>query len=77
MDKYDENLVTMGWKMESLNGAADSILKSASRLEEEIGKEMRYWEQVLKIKEKGWSLHRLPKEKHTLGVRYGFAEGGY
>lgn len=65
----------MGWRMQSLNGAADSILKSASRLEEEMEKEATYWNQVLAVKEKGWSLSRLPREKHTLGIRYGFAEG--
>lgn len=39
-----------------------------------MGKETTYWDQVLAVKEKGWSLSRLPREKHTLGVRYGFAE---
>ena len=61
--------------MKSLNNAADSLLKSASRLEEEVEKETRYWSQALAVKEKGWSLSRLPREKHTLGVRYGFLEG--
>ncbi len=61
--------------MKSLNSAADSLLKSASRLEEEVEKETRYWSRALTVKEKGWSLSRLPREKHTLGVRYGFAEG--
>ena len=75
MDKYNESLVTLGWRTESLNGVAGSILKSATKLEDEIGKETRYWEEVLKVKDKGWSLHKLPREKHTLGVRYGFAEG--
>lgn len=60
--------------MQSLNGAADSLLKSAARLEEEMERETTYWDQVLAVKEKGWSLSRLPREKHTLGVRYGFAE---
>lgn len=74
-EKQTEGLVTMGWRMQSLNGTADSLLKSASRLEEEMGKETKYWEQVLAVKGKGWSLHRLPREQHTLGIRYGFAEG--
>lgn len=37
--------------------------------------ESKYWEQVLGVKENGWSLCRLPREKHTLGVKYGFNEG--
>ena len=73
--KESEEMVGIGWRMQSLNSAADRLLKSASRLKEEMGREARYWEQVLAVKEKGWSMHRLPREKHVLGVRYGFAEG--
>lgn len=75
LEKRNAKLASIGWRMKSLNSAADSLLKSASRLEEEVGKETRYWSQVLAVKEKGWSLSRLPREKHTLGVRYGCAEG--
>ena len=74
-EKHNEEMAGIGWRLQSLNGAADSLLRSATRLEEEMGRETKYWEQVLAVKEKGWSLHRLPREKHTLGVRYGFAEG--
>lgn len=73
-EKHNQDLVSIGWRMQSLNGAADSLLKSAARLEEEMGRETTYWDQILAVKEKGWSLSRLPREKHTLGVRYGFAE---
>lgn len=74
VDKHNQEMASIGWRMQSLNAAADSLLKSASRLEEEMGKETTYWDQVLAVKDKGWSLSRLPREKHTLGVRYGFAE---
>jgi len=74
-DKRDDEMVSIGWKMQSLGNTADSLLKSATRLEQEMELEAKYWEQVLAIKEEGWSLCRLPREKHTLGVRYGFAEG--
>ena len=69
------DMLSMGWRMQSLNRAADSIVDSASRLEKEVEKETSYWSQILAVKEKGWSLSRLPREKHTLGVHYGFAEG--
>ena len=75
LEKRNAKLASIGWRMKSLNSAADSLLKSASRLEKEVAKETRYWSQALAVKEKGWSLSRLPREKHTLGVRYGFAEG--
>ena len=69
--------VELGWKTQSLKSAADSLLNSATRLEKELKAETRYWDQVLKIKEQGWSVTRLPREKHALGVRFGFAEGVY
>ena len=73
--RLKDRMVSTGWKLQSLNATADLVLQSATRLEKEIEQEAKYWEQVLAVKEKGWSLSRLPREKHTLGVRYGFAEG--
>ena len=73
--KRDDSLVSTGWKLQSLRTASDSLLRSATRLEKELEQETKYWDQVLAVKEKGWSLCRLPREKHTLGVRYGFSEG--
>ena len=74
VEKEQDRMLLMGWRMQSLNTAADSLLQSATRLEGEIEKETRYWNQILAVKERGWSLSRLPREKHTLGVHYGFAE---
>ena len=74
-DQRDEELVSQGWKLQGLNSAADSLLRSAARLEKELDHETKYWEQILAVKEQGWSICRLPRERHTLGVRYGFAEG--
>ncbi|KAI9782781.1 MAG: RNA polymerase II mediator complex subunit [Candelina submexicana] len=71
----DRDLVARGWKIGGLNSAADSLLQSATKLGQEMEQEARYWEQVLSVSEKGWSICRLPRERHTLGVRYGFAEG--
>jgi len=68
-------LVCTGWSYKSVETAADSLLKSATRLEEEMGKEARYWEQVLSISEQKWPVCRMPKERHTIGVRFGFSEG--
>jgi len=71
----DDSLTAMGWKMQSLTAAADFLLRSATRLEKEMGEEAKHWEKVLAIQQKGWSITRLPRERHMLGVRYGFAEG--
>lgn len=74
-EKVQDEKIPLGWKLNALASTADSLLRSASRLEQEIERETRYWEQVLTIKGQGWPICRLPRERHTLGVRFGFAEG--
>ncbi|KAL9596735.1 MAG: hypothetical protein Q9179_004512 [Wetmoreana sp. 5 TL-2023] len=73
-EKASEDLVSLGWRMNSLARSAESLLNSASRLEGEIERETTYWKEILKVKAKGWPLCRLPRERHTLGVRLGFKE---
>ena len=68
-------LVGDGWKKQSIEAIADRLSEAATRLEKELQAETRYWDQILKIKDQGWSVIRLPRERHALGVRYGFAEG--
>ena len=75
VEKLDNKQVAKAWKVQSLNKTVDTILESATRLEKEIEKETKYWEQILYVSDAGWALCRLPNEKHTLGVRFGFAEG--
>lgn len=72
--KLDNAMVSKGWKLQSLNENADSILASAAKLEKEIEAETRYWQQVVEVSDKGWAVCRLPQEKFTLGVRFGFSE---
>lgn len=72
--KLDNKQIAKGWKTQSLNKTVDSILASATRLEKEIESETKYWEQVLAVSDNGWAVCRLPNDKHTLGVRYGFSE---
>ncbi|KAI9673370.1 MAG: RNA polymerase II mediator complex subunit, partial [Caeruleum heppii] len=73
-ESADHVAVSRGWKMQGLQSTADSLLRSATRLEKEMESETKYWEQVLAIGDKGWSICRIPWERHTLGVRYGFLE---
>ncbi|MCJ1355311.1 MAG: RNA polymerase II mediator complex subunit [Icmadophila ericetorum] len=70
----EDSLVSMGWRLQSLNSAADSLLRSASRLEKQVTEETDYWDEVLAVQQQGWSVCRIPRERHTLGVRYGFSE---
>jgi len=68
--------VTHGWNLTALNCSADRLLGAAERLEKEITKETKYWEQIRSVSEKGWATCRLPRERHTVGVRFGFSEAG-
>ncbi|KAF7165143.1 hypothetical protein CNMCM6106_001383 [Aspergillus hiratsukae] len=70
----DPKTVSRGWRLQNFNAAADKLLKSASRLENEVASETRYWQEVLAVKDKGWKLCRLPREGQALGVQYGFLE---
>jgi mediator of RNA polymerase II transcription subunit 17 len=72
--KEDNRRVAKGWKIQNLNKTVDTILESATRLEKEMETETKYWEQVLAVSDSGWAVCRLPNEKHTLGVRFGFSE---
>ncbi|KAH0565172.1 hypothetical protein GP486_001436 [Trichoglossum hirsutum] len=69
-----QELVSRGWKLQALETATESLSNSADRLEKEVESENRYWVQILAVRDKGWSVCRLPRERHTLGVRFGFGE---
>jgi len=66
--------VSRGWRTQNFNAAANKLLNASSRLEGEITSETRYWNEVLAIKDKGWKICRLPRERQALGVQYGFLE---
>ncbi|EQL30571.1 hypothetical protein BDFG_06965 [Blastomyces dermatitidis ATCC 26199] len=66
--------LSRGWKLETFDFAANKLLQAASRLEQEVAAETKYWADVLSIKEKGWKICRIPRERQTLGVQCGFLE---
>ena len=74
-DKATEDIIGLGWRMCSLTQTADVLLSSALRLGQEVQRETTYWQEVLAVNEAGWSLCRVPRERNTLGVRFGFNEG--
>lgn len=78
-DSYDSHrrkLAARGSRMQALEWATDNILKAATQLETEVRKEVKYWDEILSISEKGWSLQRFRKDqRHSpFAVRYGFRE---
>ncbi|KAB8211599.1 mediator of RNA polymerase II transcription subunit 17 [Aspergillus parasiticus] len=70
----DTKNVSRGWRLQNFNSAASKLLDSATRLEAEVASETKYWDEVLAVKEKGWKVSRLPRERQALGVQYGFLE---
>lgn len=75
--KEDNLRIAKGWKLQNLSKTVDTILNSATRLEKEIESETKYWEEVLAVSNKGWAICRIPSEKQTLAVRFGFSEGKF
>ncbi|RAL14103.1 mediator of RNA polymerase II transcription subunit 17 [Aspergillus homomorphus CBS 101889] len=70
----DIKTVSRGWRLQNFNAAANKLLKSATRLETEVAAETKYWNEVLAVKDKGWKVCRLPRDRQALGVQYGFLE---
>lgn len=63
--------------MEALDTATDEILKAAKKLEREVRRETKYWQEIVSISDKGWPLHRLRQNARNVPfvVRYGLPEG--
>ncbi|KAF9871543.1 RNA polymerase ii mediator complex component [Colletotrichum karsti] len=70
----DNRDVSLGWALIDINNTKESADKAASHLSKEIEREEKYWGEVLAVHQAGWSMCRLPAERHTLGVRFGFSE---
>ncbi|CAO2647728.1 Nn.00g086500.m01.CDS01 [Neocucurbitaria sp. VM-36] len=69
-------VVAKGSRMEALDSAADEILKAAKKLEREVRRETRYWQEIVSVSDKGWPIQRLRQNaRHVpFGVRYGLPE---
>lgn len=62
-------------QFQSINATADRLLDSANSLEREIDKEVKYWDQILSVSEKGWNVTKIRGSSYKLGVRYSCLEG--
>lgn len=67
--------ITAGWNILAIDETRESAQKAATLLEKEADREAKYWDDVLSVSESAWSVCRLPRERHTLAVRFGFNEG--
>ncbi|KAK2030256.1 RNA polymerase II mediator complex component SRB4 [Colletotrichum zoysiae] len=70
----DNRDVSLGWALLDIQTTKESADKAASHLSKEVEREAKYWDQMLAVHQAGWSMCRLPAERHTLGVRFGFSE---
>ncbi|KAK0756555.1 hypothetical protein N5P37_010708 [Trichoderma harzianum] len=70
----DQEAVAMGWTIMEINKTRDSAEEAAAFLEKEISAESKYWEDIISVRKAGWSVCKVPQERHTLGVRFGFSE---
>jgi len=69
-------LVAKGSRMEALDYAVEAILKAAKRLEKEVRRETKHWQEIVSVSNNGWPIQRLRQNaRHVpFGVRYGFPE---
>ncbi|KAK4619483.1 Mediator of RNA polymerase II transcription subunit 17 [Fulvia fulva] len=66
-----DNLLATKVRMEGLQQSADGLLAAAARLQKDVRQETSYWEEILSVADKGWSISRMGSS-HILGVRFGF-----
>jgi mediator of RNA polymerase II transcription subunit 17 len=71
-----KQLLAKGSRMEALEWATDSFLQAATELETEVHKETKYWNEIISISQRGWSIQRFGRDsRHSpFAVRYGFPE---
>ncbi|KAI8959750.1 subunit 17 of mediator complex-domain-containing protein [Daldinia sp. FL1419] len=72
--RHGDSSVATGWRLMGVNNIVDSVVATAEKLEKEMQLETSYWADVLAVSQSGWAVCAMPQEKHTLGVRFGFAE---
>jgi mediator of RNA polymerase II transcription subunit 17 len=72
-----QELVSKGARMEALDTATDEILKAAKKLEREVRRETKYWQEIVSISDKGWPIQRVRQNARNVpfAVRYGLPEG--
>jgi hypothetical protein len=79
LQEYEQRqeLVSKGARMEALDTATDEILKAARKLEREVRRETKYWQEIVSISDKGWPIQRLRQNARNVpfAVRYGLPEG--
>ncbi|KAE9968647.1 hypothetical protein EG328_007333 [Venturia inaequalis] len=71
-----EKTMFKGAVLSSLDNAANTLTQAASRLEKDVKRETKYWEQLLLVSEAGFPVFRMPSDQRTLAVQFGAREAG-
>ncbi|CAJ0547816.1 Ff.00g045700.m01.CDS01 [Fusarium sp. VM40] len=70
----EQENIALGLTLMQTDKARDAAEAASSFLEKEVTAEGKYWEEILAVQKTGWSISRVPQERHILGVRFGFLE---
>ncbi|KAF4460769.1 calcium channel yvc1 [Fusarium albosuccineum] len=70
----DQEDVAVGWTIMEVNKTRDAADAACAFLQREIAAEGKYWEEIMAVQKSGWSISKVPQERHTLGVHFGFSE---
>jgi mediator of RNA polymerase II transcription subunit 17, fungi type len=71
----DQESTAVGRTLMEINKNRDAAELASTFLQRELAAEGKYWEEVMAVQKSGWSICKVPTERHTLGVRFGFSEG--
>lgn len=71
----DQESTAVGRTLMEINKNRDAAEEASTFLQRELAAEGKYWEEVMAVQKSGWSICRVPTERHSLGVRFGFSEG--
>ncbi|KAH6887983.1 subunit 17 of mediator complex-domain-containing protein [Thelonectria olida] len=70
----DQEEIAIGWTLMETNKACEAAEAAREFLDAEMTAEGKYWEEIMAVQKSGWSISRVPQERHSLGVRFGFSE---
>ena len=70
----EHKLECVGWQLLAMDRASEVLKVGRKRLRAEMRREERYWAEVLAVRDKGWTLSRMPGQRRVLRVKFGFSE---
>lgn len=71
----DQENTAMGWMIEEIKKTQSSTIAASAFLDRELTAEGKFWEEIMAVQKSGWAICKVPRERQTLGVRFGFSEG--